>query len=107
MIAGATVATDPRVVPARAVLALALVSAVGLPVHRADRAVAVEIVRARRVPAALPERADAVLTVVQIEDPTVGQTSGAKHRSCNRCLKFRWHSLRKSTASISSPSRSG
>lgn len=105
MIAEATVATGPRVVPEPADLALA--PAVGLPVHRADRAVAVAIVRARRVPVALLAVADAALTAVQIEDPTVAKTSGAKHRSSNRCLKFRWRSLRKSTASISSPSRSG
>jgi hypothetical protein len=103
MIAGATVATDLHGVPEPA--GLALVLAVGLPVHRADRAV--EIVRAHRVPAALLAVADAALTAVQIEDPIAGRTSGAKRRSCNRCLKFKWHSLRKSMASISWPSRSG
>ena len=84
-IAGATAAIGRRDDREQADQALAPV--VGLLVHRADRAV--EIARAHRVPVALPEGADADLTAVQIEDPIAGRTSGAKHRSCNRCLKCR------------------
>ena len=85
MIAGATVATGLRADLERA--GQALVPAVGLPVRHAGKVV--ETARAHRVPVALPERAGADLTAVQIEDPIAGRTSGAKHRSCNRCLKCR------------------
>lgn len=84
MIAGATVAIGQRADREQA--GQALVPA-AVPPARALREA--EIVRAHRVPVALPEGADADLTAVQIEDPIAGRTSGAKHRSCNRCLKCR------------------